>query len=203
VSRSLLVRVVRALCCFFFFFALTHNKRSVFARTHAQDGVEHAMGGAQSNETKNIIRVEGTYEGMSMMPYYCRFETTPFAEGAMRWCYAGVVLDEAGRVTRVPDAFPDGRCVVKAFKEGTALAAGSWTDDYLNSYFAQSLAGKFNEQIPTTRPLRFAIPYIAQIDTRAGTKVCKKTRRRRRRASLLLHQEYVTLRNNHHHRSWE
>lgn len=128
------------------------------------------MGVSQSNETKHLLQVEGDYENFKMVPFYARFDTTPFAEGSMRWCYAGEILNDKGRVVH-PDAFPDGKCVVKAFKEGSATNAQGLTDDYKNSYFADRVAVMFNQKIPTTRPLRFAIPFIAQLDMRAGAKV--------------------------------
>lgn len=128
------------------------------------------MGVSQSNETKYLLQVEGDYSELKMVPYFARFDSTPFAEGSMRWCYAGIVLSDKGKMV-YPDSFPDGRCVVKSFKEGCAVDAQEWTDDYKNSFYANAVAAEFNKAVPTTRPLKFAVPYVAQIDTRAGAKV--------------------------------
>lgn len=131
------------------------------------------MGAVQSNETKHLLQVEGDYENFKMVPFYARFDTVPFAEGSMRWCYEGRILNDKGKIVH-PDAFPEGKCVVKAFKEGSATNAQGLTDDYKNSFFADRVAVMFNQKIPTTRPLRFAIPFIAQLDMQAGTKASGK-----------------------------
>lgn len=131
------------------------------------------MGATQTKETKHLLQVEGDYENFKMVPFYARFATVPFAEGSMRWCYEGRILNDKGKIVH-PDAFPEGKCVVKAFKEGSATNAQGLTDDYKNSYFADRVAVMFNQKIPTTRPLRFAIPFIAQLDAQTGPKASEK-----------------------------
>jgi len=65
------------------------------------------MGAEQSNETKNLMKVEGSYDSTTEMPFFARFQPEPFAEGSMRWCYSGVILDsETGKICKTPGVSP-------------------------------------------------------------------------------------------------
>ncbi|XP_013396847.1 eukaryotic elongation factor 2 kinase [Lingula anatina] len=116
------------------------------------------MGAEQSNET-----YMSTWSDESGDQYWADFESKPFSAGAFRHAFKGHLH---GRGPRGGD-----QCVVKVFKKEYAKHITDWTVDVATSKKAQSLATKFNEAVPSTRPLKFMTPMVAKMEKRAGFKL--------------------------------
>lgn len=111
----------------------------------------------QLNTTNDLFKITENGQRIKLKDIFAAFNLAPFAYGAFRECFIGVILDKNKKLTKTVD-FPLGKCVVKKYKKNCNLI--DKITDFLSSFIAIRYAIQFNNIIKMPNKINFVNPFM-------------------------------------------